>query len=119
MIEIKKRIALAKQAFTKKQNSLTSRHLSIKIRKLFIKMYVWSVALYGNKSLNLSTLDKRRMEVLGLWIWRKMMKIDWREKKSNREVLNMIEESRQIIRMMKIRKIKFFGNLETLCDITR
>jgi len=39
--EIKRRIALAKQAFTKKQNVLTSRHLSIKIRKLFIKMYVW------------------------------------------------------------------------------
>lgn len=38
--EIKRRIAMAKQAFTKKQNHLTSRHLSIKIRKVFIKMHV-------------------------------------------------------------------------------
>jgi len=49
--EIKRRIALAKQAFTEKQNLLTSRHLSIKIRKHFIKTYIWSVALYGSHGL--------------------------------------------------------------------
>jgi len=109
--EIKRRIALAKQAFTKKQNLLTSRHLSIKIRKFFIKMYVWSVALYDSKTWTLSILDKRRMEALEMWTWRKMMKISWREWKSNIEVLNMIEEPRKIIKMMEIRKAKYFGHI--------
>ena len=109
--EIKRRIALAKQAFIKKQNLLTSRHLQIKIRKLFIKTYVWSVALYGSESWTLSTLDKKRIEAFEMWTWRKIMKISWRERKSNTEVLNLIKEPRQIIRMMEIRKTKFFGHI--------
>jgi hypothetical protein len=102
---------LAKQAFTKKQNLLTSRHLSIKIRKVFIKMYVWSVALYGSETWTLSTLDKRRIEALEMWTLRKMMKISWKERKSKIEVLIMIEVSRQIIKMMEIRKTKFFRHI--------
>jgi len=53
LTEIKRRIALAKQAFFKKQNLLTNRHLSIRIRKLF----VWSVVLYGSVPW---TLDKKK-----------------------------------------------------------
>ncbi|CAI6366180.1 unnamed protein product [Macrosiphum euphorbiae] len=41
----------------------------------------------------------------------KMLKISWRERKSNIEVLTMIEEPRQIIKMMKIRKAKFFKHI--------
>jgi len=48
---------------------------------------------------------------LDTWTWRKMMKISWRERTSNIEVLNMIKEPRQIIEMMEIRKAKFFGHI--------
>lgn len=37
--EIKRRIALAKQAFSKMRNILTSRHISIRIKKLFIETF--------------------------------------------------------------------------------
>lgn len=40
-----------------------------------------------------------------------MIKISWTENKSNMEVLNMIDEPRQIIKMMGIRKTKFFGRI--------
>jgi len=51
------------------------------------------------------------MEALETWTWRKTMKISWKERKSNIVVLNMIEEARQIIKMMKIRKAKFFKHI--------
>lgn len=69
--EMKRRIPLAKQAFIKEENLLTNRHLSIKIRKLFIKTYVWIVALNGSEYWILSTIDKRRIESLDMWTWRK------------------------------------------------
>jgi len=40
-----------------------------------------------------------------------MMKISWRERKSNKKVLNVIDEPRKIIRMIEIRKTKFLGHI--------
>lgn len=38
------------------------------------------------------------------------MKISWIEKNSNMEVLSMIDELRQIVKMMELRKTKIFGH---------
>ncbi|VVC39746.1 Hypothetical protein CINCED_3A004050 [Cinara cedri] len=46
-----------------------------------------------------------------MWTWRIMMKISWIENKSNMEVLNMINTPRPIIKIMKMRKTKFFGHM--------
>lgn len=39
-----------------------------------------------------------------------MMKINWAEKKSNKEVLNTVQEQRQINKMIKTRRNKFIGH---------
>lgn len=47
-----------------------------------------------------------------MWTWRKIMKIGWPEKKSNMEMLNIINELRQLmIKTLDIRKTKFFGHI--------
>jgi hypothetical protein len=38
-------------------------------------------------------------------------KTNWIEKKSNMEVLNMVNEQRKIIKMINIRKPKFFRHI--------
>jgi hypothetical protein len=47
--EIKSRIAMAKAAFNKKQNLFTSK-LDLNLRKKLVKCYIWSMALYGDKT---------------------------------------------------------------------
>lgn len=37
------------------------------------------------------------------------MEISWAEWKTNMEVLNMVDEPREIIKMIGMRKTKFFG----------
>jgi hypothetical protein len=44
--EIKSRIAMAKAAFNKKKNLLTSK-LDLNLRKKLVKCYIWNMALYG------------------------------------------------------------------------
>lgn len=43
-------------------------------------------------------------------MWRIMMKINWAERKSNKEVLNTVQEPRQINKMIETRRIKFIGH---------
>ena len=47
LAEIKRRVALAKQAFQSKRNLLTNNHISIETREKFVKVFVWSVLTYG------------------------------------------------------------------------
>ena len=57
--EIKSRIAMAKAAFNKKKNLLTSK-LDLNLRKKLVKCYVWSMALYGAETWTLRATDQKR-----------------------------------------------------------
>ena len=46
-----------------------------------------------------------------MWAYLKMMKISWREKKTNEEVLTLADEQLYIIPTIKKRKITYFGNM--------
>ena len=55
--EIKTRIAIAKEAFSKKKNLLNG-PLNKELRKRLAKCYIWSVALYGEMCIR----DRGRLE---------------------------------------------------------
>jgi len=52
-----------------------------------IKVFVWSVVLYGSETWTLQKEDIRRHEAFEMWMWRRMMKVSWTEHKANEEVL--------------------------------
>jgi len=80
-IDIKKRITLAKQTFVKKNSLLTNKHLNIETKKKFIKTFVWSVLLYRCKTWTIRKNEKDRLEAMEMWIWRKMNKTSWVERR--------------------------------------
>ena len=40
----------------------------------------------------------QRIEAFEMWVWRRMEKVSWTERKTNEEVLTMMGERRQLIR---------------------
>lgn len=110
-IDIKKRITLAKQAFMKKYSLLTSKHLQLETRKRFIKTFVWSILLYGCETWTLGEYEKARLEAMEMWLWRKMTKTSWTEKKTNQQILIEIVERRSLLENILKRKVKLIGHL--------
>jgi len=55
---------------------------------------VWSVLLYIDAKLGLPIKknEKDRLEAMEMWIWRKMIKTLWVEKKTNEQVLKDVRE---------------------------
>jgi hypothetical protein len=47
--EIKRRIAMSKEAFSKR-GELLSGSLSVELKKRMVKTLIWSVALYGSET---------------------------------------------------------------------
>ena len=78
--EIKKRIILAKKAFINKRNILTNKSISTKLKKRFIKTYVWSILLYGCESWTLNKTTESILVATEMWCWRRMLRISWAKK---------------------------------------
>lgn len=109
--DIKRRIALAKQAFQNKRNLLTDNHISLEIRKKFAKIFVWSVLTYGCEAWTLGKAEKKRLEAMEMWIWRRMLKTSWVDRKSNDQVLREVNETRTLLNYIGRRKTKMIGHI--------
>ena len=96
--EIKTRIGtcMAKNAFNKRKE-LLSNSLNKDINKRIIKAIVWSVTLYAAETWTYRKEDIRRLEGFDMWVWRKMEKVSWRDKKTNEEVLQLVQEKRSLM----------------------
>ena len=91
--------------------TITARHISMKTRKRIIKAYVWSTLLYGCETWTIITRNINKLQSFEMWAYRKMMKISWRDKKTNEKVLQLADERLYIITTIKKIKITYFGHM--------
>jgi len=59
--EVRRRFALGKEAFNKKRD-LMQKSLGLHLRKCMVKVFVWSVVLYGSETWTLQKEDIWRLE---------------------------------------------------------
>ena len=109
--DIKTRIALAKTFFTDMSNTLTNNKLESGTKKRMMKCYIWSTLTYGCESWTFRKQDESRLEAMEMWIYRQMKKISWIDKKSNKEVLEMIGEERKLLKTIRQRQLRFIGHI--------
>uniref|UniRef100_A0A2S2QAL0 Reverse transcriptase domain-containing protein n=1 Tax=Sipha flava TaxID=143950 RepID=A0A2S2QAL0_9HEMI len=98
-MDIKSRIAQAKQAFYQKKHLLTANTVSLNTRKNLIKSFVWSIALYGAETWTILKAERKKIEAFEAWCWRRALKISWTEKVKNEEVylrMNKKQYGRQL-----------------------
>lgn len=105
------RIGQAKAAFYKKRKLLTCKKINLETRKHFIKSFVWSIALYGSETWTLRKFEKKRLEAFEMWCWRRLLKISWTEKVTNKEVLERVQEEKHILKTASKRRHKWIGHI--------
>ncbi|KAJ4432109.1 hypothetical protein ANN_20724 [Periplaneta americana] len=66
------------------KRSIFCRHLEKELRKIIVKCFVWSVALYGAETWTLRRSDEKRIGTFEMWIWRKMERVKWTDSKKRR-----------------------------------
>ena len=109
--EVKRRIALAKSAFSKLDKILKNSALSIEIRIRVLNCYVVPVLMYGSEAWSITTDIKRRLESCEMWFLRRMMKIPWTDKVSNDDVLSRANVNRKLLREIRVKQLKFLGHI--------
>ena len=54
---------------------------------------------------------RKKIEAFETWTWRKMLKISWRDKVPNEQVLKRVNEARTILHTIQERKRNWMGHV--------
>ena len=109
--EVKIRVGHAKTTFLKLKNFFLARTLPLALRIRVVKCYVWPVLLYGAETWSLKVRTLNRIEAFEMWTLRRLLRIPWTAHRSNEEVLEMAGVQRELLHIVKNRKISYLGHI--------
>ena len=109
--EIKKRIAIAKASFQKMSTIVKNRNISFSTKLKVLKTYVWSILLYGCETWTITSETKKNLEAAEMWFYRRMLRISWKEKRTNESILEETNQERSLIKTIRKRQLKFLGHI--------
>ena len=117
--EIKQRIALSNNTFTKIKSIFTNRNIKVYTKLNTLKAYIWSIVLYGCECWTLTKDLEIRLEVAEMWYIRRIMRISWTEKKSNEEIMEMAGYKRSPLKTIRKRQLQFFWHINRADEIEK
>jgi hypothetical protein len=110
MEEVKARIAMAKVAFSKTKE-LVTKGLKVALKKRMVKTLVWPVAMYGCETWTMKKEVVAKLNAFEMWVWRRMEKVSWKDKKTNEAVLESVDEERCFLQAVMKRKKNWIGHI--------
>ena len=109
--EIKKRIAIAKNAFSKMDKLFKDRKLSMKIKTRLLRCYILPILIYGSEGWTISATMNKRLEASEMWFLRRILRISYVDHVTNDEVLKRANAKRSLINTIRDRQMKFLGHI--------
>ena len=77
---------------------------------------VFPVVLYGCESWTVKKAECQRIDVFELWCWRRLLRLPWTAKRSNKSILKEISPGISLEGMMLKLKLQDFGHLMRSVD---
>ncbi|KAF7248170.1 putative uncharacterized transposon-derived protein F52C9.6 [Varanus komodoensis] len=109
--EIKKRLLLGRKAMANLDSILKSRDITLPTKVCILKAMVFPVAMYGCESWTIRKAERQRIEAFELWCWRRLLRVPWTARRSNRSVLEEINPDCSLEGQILEMKLKYFGHL--------
>ena len=88
--------------------------LPTKVR--LVKAMVFPVVMYGCESWTVKKAERRRIDALELWCWRRLLRVPWPARRSNQSILKEINPGCSLEGMMLKLKLQYFGHLMRRVD---
>ena len=90
---------------------LITKKLSMETRKKILHCYIVSTLMYAAETWVINVADWKRLEAFELWALRKMMKVSWKDKKTNEEVMKRANCKRSLKANIMKRKARYLGHV--------
>ena len=109
--EIKKRLLLGRKAMTNLDSILKSRNITLPTKVHLVKAMVFPVVMYGCNNWTVKKAECRRTDAFELWCWRRLLRVPWTARRSNRSILKEISPGCSLEGLMLKLKLQYFGHL--------
>ncbi|KAK9411934.1 Reverse transcriptase domain-containing protein [Crotalus adamanteus] len=109
--EIKRRLLLGRKAMANLGSILKSRDITLPTKVRIVQAMVFPVAMYGCESWTIRKAERKRIEAFELWCWRRLLRVPWTARRSNRSVLEEINPDCSLEGQILKLKLKYFGHL--------
>ena len=77
---------------------------------------VFPVVMYGCESWTVKKAECRRIDAFELWCWRRLLRVPWTARRSNKSILKEISPGCSLEGMMLTLKLQYFGHLMQSVD---
>ena len=88
-----------------------SRDITLPTEVHLVKAMVFPVVMYGCESQNVKKAECRKIDAFELWCWRRLLRVPWTARRSNRSILKEISPGCSLEGVMLKLKLQYFGHL--------
>ena len=109
--DINIRIGMAKKRMLDLNNIWKDRSIKNSLKIKIMKCLVWTIMTYGAEGWTLKNIDKKKIMTTEMWFYRRMMRISWKEKKTNEDILKELKIQRELLQTIIKKKLTFAGHV--------
>ena len=109
--EIKRRLILGMNVITNLDSIFKSRDNTLPTKVCLLKAMVFPVGMYGCESWTIKEAEHRRIDAFEVLCWRRLLRVPWTARRSNRSILKEINPGISLEGMMLKLKLQYFGHL--------
>ena len=113
--EIKRCLLLRRKAVTNLDSILKTRDI-LPTKVHLVKAMVFPVVMYGCESWTIKKPERRRTDAFELWCWRRLLRVPWTARRSNKSILKDISPKCSLEGLMLKLKLQYFGHLMRRAD---
>ena len=94
----------------------TDHSVTQKTKLRLIKALVWSIVTYGCETWTLKKADEARIEAFEMWCIRRILRISYRDHRTNEWCLKQMGTKRCLLNAVKARKLRYYGHVQRQHD---
>ena len=114
--EIKRHLLLGRKAITNLDSILKSRNITLPAKVHLAKAMVFPVVMYACESWTIKKAEHWRIDAFELWCWRRLLRVPWTARRSNKSILKEISPEYSLEGLMLKLKLQYFGHLMQRTD---
>ena len=93
-----------------------SRDITLATKVRLVKAMVFPVVMYACESWTVKKAEGRRIDAFEVWFWRRLLRVPWTARRSNKSILKEISPGCSLEGMMLKLKLQYFGHLMQRVD---
>ena len=109
--EIKSHLLLGRKVMINLDSIFKNRDITLPTKVRLVKAMVFPVVMYGYESWTVKKAEHRRIDAFELRCWRRLLRVPWTARRSNKSILKEISPEYSLEGLMLKLKLQYFGYL--------